>query len=368
MSSRAPKLVALLVALTFAVGCAHTPRPSAMREVDQLREGQAVARAKLHAPQAYARAELLRRQAELAYAENDLSGAQILGERAMGAYVRATIEARLAVAEAQLAEARLAKKSQEARLAQLDAEQQRLAADAVDLELRAKVARDAEPLAKNEPASPERERARREAARAIVTQASLLCVSANLVEPSRAALPGLVAKTDELRKRLSTPAGPAPIDDATSLRSACLRELTLARRPRMQGNPSRGESDALLAELSRADFLPFRDDRGVVLVLRDLLEAGKPNAKSLERLSELGRFAKAHPEFPVLVVVHTAREADKLAPAPLGSQVESALRAAGAARVDVREAGSTSPVVPKERAGAANRNERVEIVFVSPGT
>jgi len=337
-----------------------------MGDVDRLREGKAATHARLHAPQAHARAELLRQRAAQAFAEDDLSSAQILSEQALAAYVRATIEARLTVSEARLGEARRAEKAQEQRLAQLEAEQRRLSAETADLELRAKVARDAEPLAKNEPASPERERARREAARAIVTQASLLCTSARLVEPNRAALAPLLGKGDELRKRLEAPAAPAPIDDATNLRSDCLRELTLARRPRVQANPSRGESDALLTELSRADFLPFRDDRGVVVAVRDLREGAKLSNQGAEKLGELGRFAKAHPDFPVLVVVHAASAT--LKEDGLGAQVVEALKAAGATRIDSRSAGSTEPVVPPERPGAASRNERVEIVFVSPGT
>jgi hypothetical protein len=227
------------------------------------------------------------------------------------------------------------------------------------------VLRDAEPLAKSEPASPERERARREAARAILTQASLLCVATRLVEPKRATLGALLAKGEELRAKVDA-AGPAPIDDAMSLRADCLRELTLARRPRVQENPSRGESDALLSELSRADFLPFRDDRGVVVTLRAVREGGKLSAKASEQLAALGSVAKAHPAFPVLVVAHDGRAGVK--DDGLNAQVESALKAAGASRVESQRAGNTSPVVPPERAGAAARNERIEVVFVSPGT
>jgi hypothetical protein len=226
------------------------------------------------------------------------------------------------------------------------------------------VARDTAPLAKNEPASPEREKARREAARAIVMQGALLCVSARLVEPNRPTLAPLLGKADELRKKLDT-AAPAPIDDATALRSDCLRELTLARRPRAQANPSQGESDALLAELSRADFLPFRDDRGVVVTLHALREGGKLSGKATEKLTDLGRVAKAHPEFPVLVVSHDARAGAK--DDGLSAQAVDALKAAGATHIESRSAGSTTPVVPPDRVGAAARNERLEIVFVSPG-
>jgi hypothetical protein len=353
------------LALVLLSGCATPARPQIMAEVAHTREGSAVVDAKKAAPQAYARAELLRQRAEQAYQDGDASSAQILSEQALAAYLRATLEARLTRAENGLAQARVQEKAQAERLAQLDAEQQRLVAEAADLELRVKVARDAEPLAKSEPASPEREKARREAARAIVTQGSLLCVAARLVEPNRGALAPLLGKADELRKKLDT-AAPAPIDDATALRSDCLRELTLARRPRAQANPSQGESDTLLTELSRADFLPFRDDRGVVVTLRAAREAGKLSPKVHEKLAELGRVAQAHTQFPVLVVSHDARAGAK--DDGLASQAADVLKSAGASRIEARSAGNTSPVVPPDRSGAAARNERLEIIFVSPGS
>jgi hypothetical protein len=359
MSRRLPVLAVLAL-----VGCATPARPQIMGEVARTREGNAVADAKKTAPQAYARAALFEKRAEQAYENGDGATAQVLSEQALAAYLRATIEARLTRAELGLAEAKVQEKAQAERLAQLEAEQQRVAAEAADLELRVKVVRDAEPLAKSEPASPERERARREAARAIVTQGSLLCVAARLVEPGRSALGPLLAKGEELRKRLETPA-PAAIDDANALRSDCLRELTLARRPRAQQNPALGESDALLTELSRADLLPFRDDRGVVVSLHAAREGGKLSAKVNDKLAELGRVAKAHPQFPVLVVSHDAKASAK--DDGLAARAAQALGAAGAPRVEAQTAGANAPVVPPERTGAAARNERLEIVFVSPG-
>lgn len=352
------------LALLGLVGCATPARPQIMGEVERTRQGQAVLDAKKSAPQAYARAELYQQRAEQAYREGDLASAEVLSEQTLAAYLRATIEARLTKAENGLAEARVLEKSQAQRLAQLEAEQQRLVAEAADLELRVKVARDAEPLAKSEPATPEREKARREAARAIVTQGSLLCVSARLVEPGRPSLALLLGKADELRKKLDT-AAPAPIDDANALRSDCLRELTLARRPRAQQSPSRGESDALLTELSRADFLPFRDDRGVVITLHAVREAGKLSPKLSGKLAELARVAQAHPQFPLLVVSHDARQNAK--DDGLAAQAARELQAAGASRIEAQSAGGSSPIVPADRGGAATRNERLEVIFVSPG-
>jgi hypothetical protein len=120
----------------------------------------------------------------------------------------------------------------------------------------------------------------------------------------------------------------------------------------------------LLAELSRADFLPFRDDRGVVVTLHAPRESGKLSTKAGEKLAELGRVAKAHAEFPILVVSHDAKAGAK--DDGLSTQAVEALKAAGAARIEARSAGTT-PVVPPDRAGAAGRNDRLEIIFVSPG-
>jgi hypothetical protein len=66
-----------------------------------------------------------------------------------------------------------------------------------------------------------------------------------------------------------------------------------------------------------------------------------------------------------LVVSHDARAAAK--DDGLSSQAVDALKAAGVSRIDAQRAGNTTPVVPPDRPGAAARNERLEIVFVSPG-
>jgi flagellar motor protein MotB len=68
----------------------------------------------------------------------------------------------------------------------------------------------------------------------------------------------------------------------------------------------------------------------------------------------------------VLVVLHDARASAK--DDGLTTQAVDKLKAAGAARIESRSAGNTSPVVPPDRPGAAARNERLEIVFVSPGS
>jgi len=119
------------------------------------------------------------------------------------------------------------------------------------------------------------------------------------------------------------------------VRSGCLKELTLARRPATQKEPAAGVTDALLAELSSASLLPFRDDRGVVVTLRALFNAkDELSHEASSTLDSLGKVAKAHPEFPVLAVVHAARGNANAHDASQAAAVADALRKAGAARVE----------------------------------
>jgi hypothetical protein len=337
-----------------------------MADVAKARESSSVQTAKARAPQAFAHAEQLRKRAEEAFDNDDVAGAQILSERAMAAYSRAVILARGTQAEGRLADAtsKLAKAEQEQRA--LDEQHKRFLAEAEDLELRAKVIRDAEPLPQNAPASPERERARFEAAAALATQARLLCTSARLLEPARESVVTALQKVQELDTALASKKPPAPIDRATELRSTCLRELTLSRRPQTAKNPASGAADALLSELSNAGFTPFRDDRGVVVTLRSLFEAGdKLNAEGQKRLEELGRVAKAHGDFPVLVVLHRAKAGTDESRI---KRLVDVIKAAGVERVEGQTAGTSQPVLKADRAGAAERNDRVEFVFIAPSS
>ena len=339
-----------------------------MREVDAARASAAVQAAAKSAPQAYADAELRRSHAEAAFADDHTASAQILSEQALAAYTRATVQARLVSAQAALADeqARLAKAT--AAQADLDAQQQRFALEAEALETRLKVARDAEPLPVSGPtASLEREQARLAAAKALLSQAKLLCLSARLLEPNRESLGPLLGKVDDLSGKLRTP--PTPIDDAVALRSGCLKELTLTRRPATQKNPAGGVTDALLSELSAASLLPFRDDRGVVVTLRALFNLkDQLNTDAASELDTLGKIAKAHPEFPLLAVVHLAHGTVSAHDAAQAATVADTLRKSGAPHVEADTAGAALPVLDPARPGAAERNARVEVVFVSPSS
>lgn len=355
-------IVALLL---FTGGCASAPPPRVLSEVSRTRESAEVAGAKASAPQAFARAELLRERAERAHDEEQPATAQILGEQALVAYQRAVVLARLAAAETRTAQAQAELARTEAALRARESAQRELEATLRDLELRVKVERETMPLPASGAASPEREKARREAARALGVEARLLCATSRLLEPSRASLPELMQRLDTFDASLGS-APRAPIDEARAIRSACLRELTATRRAATQADPGGEDTDRLLASLSDASLSPARDDRGVVVTLADPFEPNdKLRKQALERLTELAQVAKANPLFPLQVVVHSARPLPKAREGARVEAVKEALQSAGAPVVETLSAGSALPVLEGGRPGAAARNERVEVVFVS---
>jgi hypothetical protein len=340
-----------------------------LTEVDSASQSPAAREAKLAAPQAFARAEDLRRRAEAAHAAGDGASAQILGEQALAALEHAVILARLAQAEARRgdAEARFARA--EAELKTLDAQEQRVRAETEALELRARVISDTLPLPESAAATPERERARLDAARALALQARLLCASARLLEPNRATLPPLVAELDGLGARLDKKIPPTPIDEAVRLRARCLSELSQVRRPKTRIEPARGSEDALLTELSNASYAPSRDDRGIVVTLRGLFARDSAlSTDAVSTLQALGRVAVSHPSFPILVVLHRSGAGGGDRDQPRLDSLLTALRQAGAKQVEAALASDAAPLVEPSRAGARERNERVEVVFVAPSS
>ncbi|HEX6276713.1 MAG TPA: hypothetical protein VFZ53_26905 [Polyangiaceae bacterium] len=362
--ARAGVVFAVFAALA---GCAEAPRPRVLTALDATRESPAVDTSKPGAPQAFARAEALRRRAEEAHDAGQPATAQILGEQALAAYQRTVTLDRLRRAELRAGEAEAALAAREREIAAEQARERALDADARAVELRLKVAREALPLPKSGPAgSPEREKARAQAARALATQARLLCSAARLLEPKRPELAAAFKKLDELDQRLAS-GGPAPIDDARERHGACLRELTQTRRPATQRNPAGAGTDTLLARLSNASLEPSRDDRGVVITLR--LPFGKDDqlkGEAKTRLTELAGVAKANPAFPVQVVVHSGTKLPAARESLRADRAAEALREAGAPSVDAHAVGTTLPGLDPARSGGAERNERVEVVFVSP--
>jgi hypothetical protein len=365
--SRASRLALSAVVLSLALGCASTPRPRALTDLDLTRESPALVAARKDAPQAFARAEALRQRAEAAHDAGDPASAQILAERAHAAYERAVTLSSLVRAEERTRAADASLGKVDAELARTAEAQAKLDAETRALDLRLKVARETLPVPESgPPASPERELARREAAQALTAQARLLCTAARLVEPGLATLPAALAKVTELEARL--PKAPmAPLDEARTARTGCLKELTVARRPRTQADPVSPAADRLLSELGQASLKPSRDDRGVVVTLERAFERDDRLTKDAEaRLGELAAIAKSHPAFPVLVVVHSAVRLPEPREAARVERTAAALRASGAPTVEAASVGNALPGLDRRQPGAAARNERVEVVFVAP--
>jgi outer membrane protein OmpA-like peptidoglycan-associated protein len=224
--------------------------------------------------------------------------------------------------------------------------------------------------AKTGPADPQREEARLVAARALATQARLLCGSAKLLAPQTAGLPEAEQELTALDKTLEQGKGAPAIDAAARARASCLGVLTKARRAAQATGA--GQADALLAELSAAGgWDPTRDERGVVVTLRNVWKGNGLAPEMEARLKELGRVASAHPGFAVQVVVHDATHpspAEQQANTQRAEAAVKALTAGGAAagKVKGETAGARNPVVDPQDAKARARNARVEIVFVSP--
>ncbi len=359
--------IALLLTLG-AVACASAARPRVLGQADAVSNTPAAQEAKELAPQAFAHAEKLRTQADQAYSQDDLAAAGVLAEHSIAAYEHAFVLARYVKAEDRLSRAKAALDKAQSAMAQLDEQQARLSAEADDLEMRIKVTLDKEPLGEMAETSAERLQARRDAARALTSQAQLLCLATEMLDPKH---PGL-AKADEdlaqLRKELeagSTKENLFP--RATLVRSSCLAQLTEVRRPKTKAAPEASATDELLTELTETQKLfAFVDDRGVVVNLRGAIEGGKPTAEGGKQLELLGRAAKSRKDFPVLVVAHTAREGSRSQAEAVAKSAADALRSAGAPEVRTAVAGSDQPVVDRHVPGAAARNERLEIIFVAP--
>jgi hypothetical protein len=157
------------------------------------------------------------------------------------------------------------------------------------------------------------------------------------------------------------------LDEARSIRTGCLKELSSARRPRTQADPASPAADRLLSELAQASLRPSRDDRGVVVTLERAFERDDQLTKDAEkRLGELALVAKSHPTFPLLVVLHSAVRLPEARDATRLERTSAALRAAGAPAVETTSVSNTLPGLDRRKPGAAARNERLEIVFVAP--
>lgn len=382
---------AAALGICAVLGCTPAPRSELLIRVAEVSASPAAHDAETWAPQASAHARDLEQQAERAEADGDRATADALAEQALAAHEHAWVLTRVARAERRRLAAESDLNEQQRALGELQAQEQRLSAEAAGLELRAQVVKNALPLGIHEPADKERQEARRKAAAALSTQGRLLCVAARLLGET-AAVKEPLARLDELDRKLDGGSLQKVLEAATELRGECLRVISNVRREHL-GAPGQSPAgagsadppvksgvagadrsaapmpaDALLTELSEDGRAPARDERGVAVVLRDLFAGdGSLSAVGRSTLEGLGRVAKAHPDFPVLLVGHTASpESRAVMDRQLGA-VTSELAELGVSKLGAEDAGPRQPLLPAELPHARERNQRIELVFVAPG-
>lgn len=379
---RPTSALTLAVCLSLA-GCAAAPVVplASIDAVDRLREGPAVKEAASAAPQAIAEAALERKKADDALAAGDEVAADLYAQRALAALEDAIALARLARAADAEQKARARAEASAAEARELAAQRSKTDAENAELDKRVRIAHELGATPASGPADPKREAARKIAADSLLAQARLLCGAARLLAT------GPSAELDAAEKELAPPSGndkaegakgngakgtspgARAIDAAARARAGCLEALTRMRRG-AESAASAQHADALLAELSATErFEVTRDERGVVVTMRDALDGAKLKSDAEARVADLGRVLKSHPAYRVQVVVHDAVTPKSAPDGERAKRIAAALsQAAGvpAAQVGASEPGATLPVVDPTDAKLRARNARVEIVFVSP--
>jgi len=339
-------------------------------DMERLHASPSVADGAKYAPQQFALAESERALAQKATRDGDDVAAGLYAGQAIATYTDALTLARLARATVEKDQASSDLARDEARAQKLAAERAEAEHEADQLEKKLKIAEETLAPATSGRADPQREAARLVAARALAAQARLLCGAARLLSPTLEGLAVLDKEVDALDAQIDKHVGGAPIDAAARARAGCLGLLTQARRT-SDASPQT-EPDALLSELSATgQYAPSRDERGVVVTLRDAFKGTSLTPGATTAIADLGRVAAAHPGFAVQVVVHDATApsaAEATADTQRAQAAAAALVGAGApaAHVKAETAGARAPLVDPQDARHRARNARLEVVFVSP--
>ncbi len=355
--------------LVLFSGCAPRTVPESVAQAQAISRSPAMVEAEQLAPQTYLTAEKLRAESEFLWKDGEPEEAEAAADQAIAAYNHAFALARVARAEQRTELAQKEKFAADAEQARLDQLTAQVAADADAYEMRARVHLDQEPVKDVAALSPERAKMRRIAAKQLVSEGRLLCVSAELLKNRTKRLDETKRQLSILEKRLQVGSQDDDVfPKSAALRDDCLKLLTETRRPEIERNPEAAGSDRLLSDLSKTgSLMVYRDDRGVVVHLGGPLdESGALRGDVVSALALLAGAAKAHPTFPLLVVVHTARSGQESLSARLGSLVKEALLREGAPALTLHEAQNAQPVVSTSVAGADSKNERIEVVFVAP--
>jgi hypothetical protein len=356
------------------MSCAPIPPPDVLSKIDEVRMATATQKAKKAAPTAFARGEKLRADAQQAFDDGDSAAAQILGEQSLAAYGEAVALARVARADEDAVRTSAEGDAAQTRLAELETEHQKVAADIAALELRLRVLKDAEPVVGSGSAQPEQQRARHEAARAMSLQARLVCSAAQLLLRAKpdAKIPDELTRAEALLKELdaliATKPAVAPIDHATRARARCLEALTSVRKLAAREQQP-GAADSLLAALSEAEVgAPRRDERGVVVTLRGVFDGSTLSPSGKAAVASLSKIVKSHPSMPVMVVLHAQRGLDdrgRTREQARGAAFTKLLAEQLGREVPPAEIADNALPVVDPRGSHRARNERVDVVLVT---
>jgi hypothetical protein len=336
-----------------------------MQDVEKIRNAPASREGAELAPQMYAIAESERAKSRAAFDAGDDATAEIYAERAAASYQNAFVLARLAKATQRENEAKKALANAEEDAARFQKARQDLDREADALEKKLAVARDALIPPASGATDAQREAARLVAARSLVTEASLLCGAAELAGADAKSLEDPKKNLADLQKQLEGTPKPAPIDASARLRATCLGALTRARR----AGDTKSSADALLTELSAAgSWSPARDERGVVVTLRDIFQGNALSKDGEKKLGDLGRVLAAHPGLAAQIVVHDATQpAAKDTGDQQRADAATKALAASAPNAKLRSdlAGARSPVVDPSDTRHRARNARLDVVFIT---
>lgn len=369
---------AMILALVVGCGCggAVAPRSGHARDATHLRDSVAGRDARPLAPQVTGEADAALKDAVDAERAGDTLGAQLHGERAVASYSRAIALARLARATEEADAARAALDRAQKIADTHRAARAHLATEGDELEKKIVIAKNVHLPQASDRTDPSREKARLEAASALAMHARLLCGAARLVRPAAAEGAQTLAEVDALDKAIAahrpSAAAGSLVDEGMRLRARCLARITEARRDaRVDGT----RADTLLGELGAAaqgaEAAPRRDERGVVVTLRNAFQGSSLVPAAGKQVEAWGRVARAHGPMALQVVIHASGPAsaeERERDAQRAAAIVHTLTSAGAAaeHVSTELAGARAPVVPSAD-GRHPRNARVEIVFVPIG-
>jgi hypothetical protein len=348
----------LPLVLATGAGCASAPPPVSLNQSQALSENPNLVAARELAPQAFAHAEQIRIRALHAYSEDRTEEADALARQSLVAYERAATFARRVALEKQLTAAAETSETREREVARVAALQAQVAAETQALERSIELERSAEPRQAIEPEGGKRAVARAEAARSITEAARLVCVAARLIAPTQERSLAASTKVETLLATLASIPPHAALEQAMDVRVECLAALAAARKD--STSPTQ-EPDALLSKLSASmsDLRPHQDDRGIVLTDFGTWEGNQLSPHGADVVERIAAVAAVN-AFPVLVVLHGARQAGTSGPQDAISQ------ALNSKKLNASVAFVGTPLPSLVDLPAAKDRIRTEFVLITP--